>query len=202
MGISNITLDDPLYNIVDKNIVMLQADSLAEQAVKAMKDKGVRCVLVLHNNEAIGIVTKTDILFKVIAQGKSLSKVRVREIMSSPVITLPASSSIEQALRVMEKHDIRQVLVGSSYSIVGMVSREELLDILHKVSENTKAAIEGSPVCIINPKALAMLKDADKLIKCPYCDSEFNYKDELSRHIDRVHTGSGLLEGDLRRMFE
>ncbi|HZD34040.1 MAG TPA: C2H2-type zinc finger protein [Nitrososphaeraceae archaeon] len=32
---------------------------------------------------------------------------------------------------------------------------------------------------------------------CPYCQSKFENKDDLSRHIDRIHTGSGLLEGDV-----
>lgn len=34
---------------------------------------------------------------------------------------------------------------------------------------------------------------------CPYCNSEFENKDELSTHIDKVHHGSGLLEGDARK---
>ena len=34
---------------------------------------------------------------------------------------------------------------------------------------------------------------------CPYCDSAFDDKDELSKHIDRIHHGSGLLEGDTRK---
>jgi hypothetical protein len=33
-------------------------------------------------------------------------------------------------------------------------------------------------------------------VKCPYCNSEFPSKDELTKHIDRLHIGSGLLEGD------
>jgi CBS-domain-containing membrane protein len=36
------------------------------------------------------------------------------------------------------------------------------------------------------------------IIKCPYCQSEFHDKTDLSSHIDRIHLGSGLLEGDLR----
>ncbi len=36
-------------------------------------------------------------------------------------------------------------------------------------------------------------------VRCPYCDSEFSDKAELSKHIDRVHVGSGLLGGDRRR---
>ena len=34
---------------------------------------------------------------------------------------------------------------------------------------------------------------------CPYCDSVFDNKEELSKHIDRIHHGSGLLEGDTRK---
>jgi len=34
---------------------------------------------------------------------------------------------------------------------------------------------------------------------CPYCESAFETKEELSKHIDRIHHGSGLLEGDTRK---
>jgi len=34
---------------------------------------------------------------------------------------------------------------------------------------------------------------------CPYCESIFDGNEELSKHIDRIHSGSGLLEGDSRK---
>jgi hypothetical protein len=36
-------------------------------------------------------------------------------------------------------------------------------------------------------------------IVCPYCESKFDNKTDLSKHIDRIHLGSGLLEGDVRK---
>lgn len=36
--------------------------------------------------------------------------------------------------------------------------------------------------------------------KCPYCESEFDSNEDLSRHIDRIHGDSGLLEGDSRKL--
>jgi uncharacterized C2H2 Zn-finger protein len=36
-------------------------------------------------------------------------------------------------------------------------------------------------------------------VKCPYCDSTFPDKATLSKHIDQVHLGKGLLEGDRRK---
>jgi uncharacterized C2H2 Zn-finger protein len=40
------------------------------------------------------------------------------------------------------------------------------------------------------------LTEKKEELKCPYCDSVFKTRNELSKHIDRIHIGSGLLEGD------
>ncbi len=37
-------------------------------------------------------------------------------------------------------------------------------------------------------------------IRCPYCESMFNTKEELSKHIDKIHIGPGVLEGDTRKL--
>jgi hypothetical protein len=39
-------------------------------------------------------------------------------------------------------------------------------------------------------------------LTCPYCESPFDSKEALSTHIDRLHTGAGVLQGDVLRMFE
>jgi DNA-directed RNA polymerase subunit RPC12/RpoP len=39
----------------------------------------------------------------------------------------------------------------------------------------------------------------DQGASCPYCASKFKGNEELSKHIDRMHHGLGLLEGDSRR---
>jgi hypothetical protein len=65
----------------------------------------------------------------------------------------------------------------------------------------------------INRKGIRMTKISTKLInrssyrlfmskesiRCPYCESLFNNNEDLSKHIDRIHLGSGLLEGDSRK---
>ncbi|HSF01315.1 MAG TPA: hypothetical protein VLA48_10535 [Nitrososphaeraceae archaeon] len=40
---------------------------------------------------------------------------------------------------------------------------------------------------------------SDKSVRCPYCESIFSNNEDLSKHIDRIHLGSGLLEGDTRK---
>lgn len=44
-----------------------------------------------------------------------------------------------------------------------------------------------------------LVKEKVRKASCPYCQSRFNDNTELSKHIDRIHIGAGLLEGDSRR---
>ncbi len=197
-------LNKPVEYILTTNVITMESDKNVADAVAVMKEKSARSMLVTHNGEAIGIVTKTDILFKVMAQGKNPSKVRLREIMSSPIITISPKTSIGDALSVMDKHVLRQLVVSSGSTVIGIVSRDELFEMIHKASMKiTQTALKGTPVCIINPKAIVYVKEAvDAKLSCPYCNSPFDDKDALSRHIDRLHIGSGLLEGDVRRIVE
>ena len=197
-------LASPIEGFLNTNIVIVEGDETVDQALALMKDKDARSVLISHLGEVIGIVSKTDILFKVMAHGRNPSKIKLREIMVSPVLAVNPHNTVQDTLAIMDKHVIRQVIISSQSAVLGMVSRDEIFERIHMTTLSTAdTAIRGTPVCIINPKAIVYLKDvsAAKLV-CPYCDSPFDTKEGLSGHIDRVHSGSGVLEGDVRRMYE
>lgn len=202
----NVTalLASPVEGFINTNIALLEGSKTVDLALVTMKERGIRSVLVSHSGEVIGIVSKTDILFKVMAQGRNPSKVKLREIMVSPVLAVSPHNSVQDTLAIMDKHVIRQVIVSSQSSVLGMVTRDDIFERIHMSTISTvDTAIKGTPVCIINPKAIVYLKDthAAKLV-CPYCDSPFDTKEGLSAHTDRVHSGSGVLEGDVRRLYE
>ena len=200
----SVLLASPVEGFLNTNIVLMEGDKTVDQALEIMKNKDVRSVLISHLGEVIGIVSKTDILFKVMARGKNPAKVKLREIMVSPVLAVNPHNSVQDTLAIMDKHIVRQVIVSSQSAVLGMVSRDEIFERIHMTTISTAdTAIRGTPVCIINPKAIVYMKDvhAAKLV-CPYCESPFDTKEGLSGHIDRVHAGSGVLEGDVRRMYE
>ncbi|TLY11898.1 MAG: CBS domain-containing protein [Thaumarchaeota archaeon] len=197
-------LSTPIEHYIDTNVVILESDKFTDEALNLMKEKGIRSILVSHLGEVMGIVSKTDILFKVMSQGRNPGKVRIREIMTSPVLAVGPNNTIQETLSIMDKHVIRQVIVSSHSAVLGMVSRDDIFEKIHMATMSTAhTAIKGTPVCIINPKAIVYMKDINsaKLV-CPYCESPFDTKEGLSSHIDRLHSGSGVLEGDVRRMFE
>ncbi len=194
----------PIENFINMNVAIMEGDKYIDQALDKMKEKGVRSVLVSHQGEVVGIVSKTDILFKVMSQGRNPGKVRLREIMTSPVLAVGPHSTVQETLAMMDRHVIRQLIVTSQSAVLGMVYRDDIFERIHQTTMSTAdTALRGTPVCIINPKAIAYIKDLSAApVVCPYCESPFDTKEALSKHIDRLHTGSGVLEGDVRRTFE
>ena len=188
----NITslLSSPIELILNTNVIILESDSFADEAITLMKGRNVRSVLAAHNGEAIGIVSKTDILFKVMSQGRNPAKVRLREIMNSPVLAVDPKATVQEALSIMNKHVIRQIIVSSNAVVLGTVARDDIFEKIQMATISAAdTAIRGTPVCIINPKAIVYMKDTGtaKLI-CPYCESSFDSKEALSMHIDSHHT--------------
>src|SRR5919112_713681 len=198
---SSSLLNKPVESIVKTDIVIFESDKLVDEAIKTLQSKSCRSVLISHDREIIGIVTKSDILFKVMSKGRNPTKIKLREIMTTPIIAVKPNTSIQDAINIMNKNNIRQIIISSNSNVIGILSRETIYDKIHLINTNiTTNMISGGPVCIINPKSIALTKSHEDthILSCPYCSSPYDTKESLSKHIDRLHLGSGALEGDSR----
>ncbi|MGA9908793.1 MAG: CBS domain-containing protein [Nitrososphaeraceae archaeon] len=190
--------------VMNSDAIILESDRFVDEAINLMKDRNDRSVLASHKGEVVGLVSKTDILYKIIAEGRNPSKVRLREIMTSPVLAVDPHTTVKEALSVMNKRNVRQLMVHAYSAVLGIVSREEISRMMEKIALSMEdAALEGTPVCIIDQNTISYVKDPSKAkLSCPYCGSPFDTKEGLSKHIDRLHGESGILEGDVRHMLE
>jgi CBS domain-containing protein len=155
-------LMSPTRKLADSNVTMAHYNDFADTAIRLMKEKQTKCVLLSKGGEAIGIVTKTDILYKVLSQRRNPSKVRLEEIMTSPILAVDPESTVQEALSIMDKHSIRQIIVSANSSVVGIISRDDLFErerLATTLAE--ESAIQGTPVCIINPAAIVFSKDIE-----------------------------------------
>jgi CBS domain-containing protein len=155
-------LMSPARKLADSNVIMVDYNDSSDTAIRLMKEKQTKCVLISRGREVVGIVTKTDILYKVLSQGKNPSKVRLEEIMTSPILAVDPESTVQEALSVMDKHTIRQIVVSSGSSVVGIISRDDLFEREHLTTTSAEdTAIQGTPVCIINPDAILFSKGSE-----------------------------------------
>lgn len=190
--------------IMNSDAIVMESDQFVDEAITMMKERNQRSVLASHKGEVVGLVSKTDILYKIISEGRNPGKVRLREIMTSPVMAVDPHTTVKEALTIMNKRNVRQLMVHAYSAVLGIVSREDVSRMVEKIALSMEgAALEGTPVCIIDQKTITYVKDTSKAkLTCPYCGSPFDTKEGLSKHIDRLHGESGILEGDMRRMFE
>ena len=104
-------------DLIENKLVTLPEDAIVADAVKIMKDVGISSILVrsLHSSSEnlliTGIVTERDILYRVIGGNKGPYKTILKEVMSSPVVTIEKGSSIDEAMSLMRNKKIRRLLV-------------------------------------------------------------------------------------------
>jgi CBS domain-containing protein len=194
----------PVGNIMNNDAIILEADRTLDEAIKRMKEKNQRSVLASHLGEVVGMVSKTDILYKVTSEGKNPSKIKLREIMTSPVLAVNPQNTIKDALTIMNKRNVRQLMVHAYSAVLGIISREDISRKMEEIALTTvDEVLHGKPVCIIDTKTIEYVKDSSKAnFSCAYCGSPFDTKEGLSKHIDRLHNESGILEGDVRHLME
>lgn len=102
---------------MENELVTLPEDAVIADAVKVMKDSGISSILVrsLFSSEEnpliTGIVTERDILYRVIGGNKGPYKTVLKEVMSSPVVTIEKGSSVNEAMVLMRNKKIRRLLV-------------------------------------------------------------------------------------------
>jgi len=171
-------------DLAERDILVLDGTTHIAYAVKAMRDADSSSVLVSKYKMPVGIVTEKDILYRVVAEHRSPFKTVLESIMSAPLVTIDESAPVKEAILLMRRNAIRRLPVTKDGKVTGLLTLRSM------IGNSRKTSIDLADVELPTAKTNVM---------CPYCQSKFESKDDLSKHIDRLHLGSGLLEGDLRQ---
>ena len=120
-------LERPLSSYIHTQFVTADENSSVAEAVKILQPKNVEIILVTSssNEYYVGIVTDSDILEKVVMKGEDSDLISLKSIMSSPIITLPSSSTVRQAIQLMHSNKIKHLPVTDSTNkekIIGTVT--------------------------------------------------------------------------------
>jgi CBS domain-containing protein len=116
-------------DVMQKKIVSIDGMATAREAVALMRSEKVSCLLVQkrHDDDAWGIVVTQDFIRGVIIAGRPSNEVNVYEIMTKPVITIPADMDIRYVARLLYRAGIRRAPVADGEEIIGMISLSSLI---------------------------------------------------------------------------
>ena len=112
---------------MEKAVMAVDLNVNARDCAKAMTKRGVSCAVITQEGSAVGIVTERDLVSKVLAETIDPKNVLVRDIMSTPLITIAPSAPLTGAAELMAQYRIRRlVVVGQSGGLVGIVTAGDI----------------------------------------------------------------------------
>jgi CBS domain-containing protein len=104
----------------------IDADKDVAYAAKMMKDEDVGVAPIVEGDQLVGVLTDRDIAIKVVAEGKPAST-KVREIASTNLVTVDPTQDLDEALRLMAKHQVRRLpVVEEDGKIVGILAQRDV----------------------------------------------------------------------------
>jgi len=102
-------------------------EASAAVILKHMELSRIGCVVITKEGKPVGITVDRDIAAKVMMKDRDPDEVKVREIMSSPLITVEADASVEDACGLLAREDLRRLAVVKDGELVGIVSIRNIL---------------------------------------------------------------------------
>ncbi len=110
-----------------RHIISVAPDRSVLDAIKLMAEKTVGSLVVMNDEELVGIITERDYARKVIIKGRSSETTQVAEIMSTNVLTTSSAETVNSCMEMMTERRIRHLPVVEDNRIIGMISIGDLV---------------------------------------------------------------------------
>lgn len=129
-------------------VIYVYDDSDIVDVAKLMKGQNVGAVIIYNkDDQPVGIVTERDIVTRVVAEGSTPNEIMVSEVMTSPLRMVEPEMNLMEALRLMDKHNIRRLGVTYKGNLVGVVSDRNIIRLVPTIVEiiQEKNEINSAP---------------------------------------------------------
>ncbi len=119
------------------NLAIVKPNVSVLEAARLMKKRKIGNVIVVEKKQPIGILTESDILKKVVAEGKYAKDVLVKDVMSTPIIVVDPYITLEEAMKTMGKCNVRRLPVIEKDELIGIITQKDISimsPVLHEIS--------------------------------------------------------------------
>jgi CBS domain-containing protein len=132
-----------IREVMTQNPECVSGDTPVADAAKLMRDKDFGGVLCQDGDKVSGFLTDRDIAVRVVAEGKDPSSTTVSDVATTDLHTLSPDDSVEDAIALVRKHNVRRVPVIEGAKPVGIVSIGDLA--LERDKDSALAEISAEP---------------------------------------------------------
>jgi CBS domain-containing protein len=117
-------------DVMTKDVIYIEGSKSVANAIRLMREKRVSSLVVNRRGQedAWGMLTRKDVVNKVVDPGKDPQKVKVFEIMSKPLIMVSPGLALKYCARLMNHAGIRRATVFDGKEIVGILSNTDIFN--------------------------------------------------------------------------
>lgn len=126
-------------NVMSTEVAVMSESETVKKAAEIMSQEGVSAIIVTVKGKAIGIVTERDVLKRIVAEDKNARKTKLKEVMSSPLVTIEPDTDLEKAARIMFEKKIKNLPVVHENRLVGLINLQD--------------------ICLFQPEILKLLRE-------------------------------------------
>jgi len=120
---------------MSKTTIMIKATQSVLDVCRLMQKNNIGIVIVVRNKKPIGVFSERDLLNNVVIAGKDYENTKLREVMTTNVVTAHTSTTPHEACNLMSSKNIRHLPVVKNGNLVGIVSIKDLLRFDMRVME-------------------------------------------------------------------
>jgi predicted transcriptional regulator len=176
-------------DIMSSPVITIDENGSVRKVAQLMDKNDVGSVMVTNKeSKPVGIITERDLVRRVLSKNTPLSKIKAKQVMTSPVLTIDPDETLTEAARKMSKLNMRRLGVIYKGNLVGFVTSKDILSVTPELIETIqeRAKIEKEPTPeeeVPEPRPLAgycdhcgrwsdALKEAEGQLLCDECQIE------------------------------
>ena len=123
------------------NPVTARLDDLVYEAAKTMRDKKIGSIICVDKEKVLGIITERDLVRRVMAEAKDPKTIKIRDVMSTPVISVSPEEDVVDAAQLMTRSGVRRLVVMKGNKLVGILTSDDLAGNMKRAVEELATAL-------------------------------------------------------------
>lgn len=128
-----------ILNRKGRQVITIGPDATVYEAIAKMVEHNVGSIVVVHENQVVGIFTERDYLRRIALQGRTSKTTQIREVMTADVLCVSPRSTVQECLALMTKQKCRHLPVLQGNALVGIIS---IGDCVRAISDQARAQVD------------------------------------------------------------
>ncbi len=175
-----MVLDLPAGDIARRDLIKIDEGKSVYDAAKMIVANDRGSIVVTRGSESIGILTERDVMKKVVAKSLDPKSTKVKDVMTSPPVTIDKGRPLREAIEVMNRKRVRRMLVTENGKIIGIFTLRDIIRHLRTCM-----------YCGREIKSILESKEPEPYIECE-CGSRY-HKNCFETVVNCVNCGKTLV---------